>query len=77
MAMRCHACEVDVDPQQAFCNHCGVSLRGVTDPTEPNAELGGAVDPADADTVEHGARTQGFSEDASAADASGAGDELL
>jgi hypothetical protein len=31
--MECHACGKTVAPEQRFCGNCGVSLRGVTDPT--------------------------------------------
>ncbi|MGH9134863.1 MAG: zinc ribbon domain-containing protein, partial [Ilumatobacteraceae bacterium] len=32
--MFCHRCGVEVQPKQRFCGDCGVSLTGVTDPTE-------------------------------------------
>ena len=32
--MFCHRCGVEVQPKQRFCGDCGVSLIGVTDPTE-------------------------------------------
>ena len=32
--MFCHRCGVEVQPKQRFCGDCGVSLSGVTDPTE-------------------------------------------
>ena len=33
--MVCPSCGVEVSVRQRFCNACGTSLRGVTDPTEP------------------------------------------
>jgi len=33
--MHCHVCNVAVGDGQKFCNSCGQSLAGVTDPTEP------------------------------------------
>ena len=32
--MFCHRCGVEVQPKQRFCGDCGVSLTGVTDPTQ-------------------------------------------
>ncbi len=33
--MVCPSCGIEVSVRQPFCNGCGASLRGVTDPTEP------------------------------------------
>ncbi len=33
--MRCHVCNVAVGDGQRFCHECGVTLDGVTNPTEP------------------------------------------
>jgi hypothetical protein len=35
MPMVCPGCGVEVQENQKFCNHCGASMKGVTEPTEP------------------------------------------
>jgi hypothetical protein len=45
--MFCHRCGVEVLPKQRFCGDCGVSLTGVTDPTQEliRPSPAGAADP--------------------------------
>lgn len=44
--MVCPSCGVAVSVRQAFCNACGASLRGVTDPTEPFDSAGALPPPS-------------------------------
>ena len=54
--MDCHACGSPVSEDQKFCQECGQSLRGVTDPTE---RLDHLAEPDDGDTSEPAAPEAG------------------
>lgn len=51
--MECPSCGAEVDEHQQFCQDCGSSLRGVTEPTQPIAVVGDPEDdPSPAEPVD-------------------------
>ena len=55
--MQCHECGRAVQVGDRFCNGCGISLDGVTDPTAPIPATTPAGSPADATPIAAAAST--------------------